>query len=97
MHDIIKMKEHDYKWIGALYKKGKFMMRFITNHSNAHNIFRSHSRLELLKIGKPRFGRYYLTFRRLVKVRGALASMASSESWQILKERGITASDRHDF
>lgn len=97
MHDIIKMKEHDYKWIGALYKKGKFMIRFITNHSNAHNIFRSHSRLELLKIGKTRFGSYYLTFRRLVKVREALASMVSSETWHVLKERIATASDRHDF
>lgn len=86
MHDIIKMKEHDYKWIGALYKKGKFMIRFITNHSNAHNIFRSHSRLQLLKIEKTRFASYYLTFRWLVKVREALASMVSSESWQILKE-----------
>ena len=73
------------------------MIRFITNHSNAHNIFRSHSRLELLKIGKTRFASYDLTFRRLVKVREALASMVSSESWQILKERGITGSNKHDF
>ena len=80
------MKEHDYKWIGALYKKGKFMIRFITNHSKAHSIFHSHSRLELLKIAKTRFASYYLTFRRILKVREALASMVSSESWQILKE-----------
>jgi hypothetical protein len=86
MHDIIKMKEHDYKWIGALYKKCKFMIRFITNHSNAHNIFHSHSRLELLKIANTRFASHCLTFGRLLKVREALASMVSSESWQILKE-----------
>jgi len=29
MHDIIKMKNHDYKWIGALYKKGKRNIKFI--------------------------------------------------------------------
>jgi hypothetical protein len=23
INDIIKLKEYDYKWIGALYKKGK--------------------------------------------------------------------------
>ena len=50
MHDIIKMKDHDYKWIGALYKRGEKMIRFITNHSMAHFIFRNHSKLELLKI-----------------------------------------------
>ena len=73
------------------------MIRFITNHSNAHGIFRTHSKLELLKIGKTRFASYYLTFRRLLKVREALASMVSSESWQVLKDRATSTSDRHDF
>ena len=73
------------------------MIKFITNHSMAHHIFRNHSRLELLKIVKTRFGSYYLTFRRLLKVREALASMVSSDSWQGLKDRVASASDRHDF
>jgi predicted aconitase with swiveling domain len=38
MHDIIKMKDHDYRWIGALYKRGKKMIRFITNHTMANAI-----------------------------------------------------------
>jgi hypothetical protein len=97
MHDIIKMKDHDYRWIGALYKRGKKMIRFITNHSMAHYIFRSHSKLELLKIAKTRFASYYLTFRRLLKVREALASMALSDSWQDLKDRATSASERSDF
>jgi hypothetical protein len=87
MHDIIKLKEHDYKWIGALYKKGKSMIKFITNHSHAHYIFHNHSKLELLKIAKTKFASYYLTFRHLLKVREALASMVSSDSWQGLKDR----------
>jgi hypothetical protein len=97
MHDIIEMKDHDYRWIGALYKRGKKMIRFITNHSMAHYIFRSHSKLELLKIAKTRFASYYLTFRHLLKVREALASMASSDSWQDLKDRATSASERSDF
>ena len=28
MHDIIKMKDHDYSQIDSLYKKGKHMIRF---------------------------------------------------------------------
>ena len=33
LHDIIKIKENDYKWIGALYNNGKSMIKFITKHS----------------------------------------------------------------
>ena len=97
MHDIVKMKDPSYRWIAALYKRGKKMIKFITNHSMAHHIFRNHSRLELLKIAKTRFASYYLTFRRLLKVREALASMVSSDSWQGLKDRAASASDRDEF
>jgi hypothetical protein len=45
MHHIIKMKDHYYRWIGALYKRGKNMIRFITNHSMAHFIFCNYSKL----------------------------------------------------
>ena len=72
-------------------------MKFITNHSMAHHIFRNHSRSELLKIVKTRFASYYLTFRRLLKVREALASIISSDSWLGLKDEVVSASDRHDF
>ena len=73
------------------------MIRFITNHSNAHGIFRTHSKLELLKRAKTRFATYYLTFRHLLKVREALASMVSSDSWQVLKDKATSASERHEF
>lgn len=75
MHDIIKMKGHDYKWIGALYKKGKIMIKFITNYSHAHYIFCNLSKLELLMIAMAIFISYYLTFRCFLKVVEALASM----------------------
>jgi hypothetical protein len=91
------MKDHDFRWSGALYKRGKKMIRFISNHSMAHFIFRNHSKLELLKIAKTRFSSYYLTCRHLLKVREALASMASSDSWQDLKDRIKSASERSDF
>eukprot|EP00253_Pinus_taeda_P036712 PITA_36712 len=97
MHDIIKNKNQQYKWIGGLYKRGKKMIKFITNHSNTHGLFRNHSRLELLKIAKTRFVSYYLTFRRLLKVRESLASMVSSPHWQILKGRATNAADRQGF
>lgn len=50
-----------------------------------------------MKISKTRLASYYLTFMHLVKVREALASMVSGESWKILKERATIASDWHEF
>eukprot|EP00253_Pinus_taeda_P001762 PITA_01762 len=97
MHDIIKNKNQQYKWIGDLYKRGKQMIKSITNHSNTHGLFCSHSRLELLKIAKTRFASYYLTLRRLLKVRESLASMVSSPHWQVLKERATNAADKQGF
>eukprot|EP00253_Pinus_taeda_P019326 PITA_19326 len=97
LHDIVKNKNEQYQWIGDLYKKGKKMKKFITNHSNTHGLFCSHSRLELLKIAKTRFCSYYLTFRRLLKVRESLASMVSSPLWQVLKERATNTTDRRGF
>jgi hypothetical protein len=69
--------------IGALSKKGKSMVKIIGNHSDAHYIFHGHSKLELLKIAKTKFASYYLTFKRLLKVREALASMVSCDPWQV--------------
>ena len=97
MHDVVKNKNEQYKWIGDLYKKDKQMIEFITNHSNTHGLFRNHSRLELLKIARTRFGSYYFTFRCLLKVKESLASMVSSPHWQVLKERATNAADRQGF
>ena len=72
------------------------MIKFITNHSNTHGLFRTHSKLELLKIAKTRFSSYYLTFRCLLKVRESLAAMVSSPHWQVLKDRA-TSADRQGF
>ena len=41
MHAIFKMKDPSYRRIGALYKRGRQMIKFITNHSMAHHIFRN--------------------------------------------------------
>jgi hypothetical protein len=38
----------------------------------------------MLKISPTRFASYYLTFRRLLKVRQALAGMVMSDEWDDL-------------
>jgi hypothetical protein len=73
------------------------MIIFTTNHTMAHFIFLNHSKLELLKIAKTKFASYYLTFKCLLKVREALASMVSNDSWKDLKDEDTSTSDRIEF
>jgi hypothetical protein len=63
----------------------------------AHGIFCNHSKLELLKIAKIKFVSCHLTFKHLLKVREALASRVSSDSWKGLKEKVASMFDRPEF
>ena len=82
MHDIVKHRECG--WINQLYKRGKQLIKFITGHTRVNYFYSTHSRLQLLKIANTRFASYYLTFRRLLKVRQALGAMVMSDSWDEL-------------
>jgi hypothetical protein len=82
MHDIVKHRECG--WINQLYKKGKQLIKFITEHTRVNYFYNTHSRLQLLKIATTRFASYYLTFRRLLKVRQALGAMVMSDEWDEL-------------
>jgi hypothetical protein len=79
MHDIVKHRECG--WINQLYKRGKQLIKFITEHTRVNYFYNTHSRLQLLKIANTRFASYYLTFRRLLKVRQALGAMVMSDAW----------------
>jgi hypothetical protein len=81
MHDIIKHKE--CTWINDLYKRGKKLNKFITGHSRVNAFYGTYSKLQLLKLAKTRFGSYFLTFRRLLRVRQALGAMVMSDEWDI--------------
>jgi hypothetical protein len=80
MHDIVKHKECGR--IHELYKRGKKLIKFITGHTRVNYFYGTYSKLQLLKLAKTRFSSYYLTFRRLVKVRQALTNMVTAESWE---------------
>jgi hypothetical protein len=82
MHDIVKHRECG--WINQLYKRGKQLIKFVTGHTRVNYFYNTHSRLQLLKIAKTRFASYYLTFRRLLKVRQALGAMVISDAWDEL-------------
>jgi hypothetical protein len=82
MHDIVNHRECG--WINQLYKRGKQLIKFITGHTRVNYFYNTHSRLQLLKIANARFASYYLTFRRLLKVRQALGAMVVSDVWDEL-------------
>jgi hypothetical protein len=82
MHDIVKHKECG--WINQLYKRGKQVIKYIIEHTRVNYIYNTYSRLQILKIAQTRFASYYLTFRRLLKVRQALAGMVMSDEWDDL-------------
>jgi hypothetical protein len=82
MHDIVNHK--DYEWINDLYKKGKKLMKFVTRYTRVHYFYGTHSRLQLLKIAKTRFGSYFLTFRYLLKVSQALGALVMRDEWDDL-------------
>jgi hypothetical protein len=82
MHDIVKHKECG--WINQLYKRGKQVIKYITGHTRVNYFYSTYSKLQILKIAPTRFASYYLTFRRLLKVRQASAGMVMSDEWDDL-------------
>jgi hypothetical protein len=82
MHDIVKHRECG--WINQLYKRGKQLIKFVTGHTRVNYFYNTHSRLQLLKIANTRFASYYLTFRRLLKVRQSLGDMVMNDAWDEL-------------
>ena len=82
MHDIVKHKECG--WINQWYKRGKQVIKFITEHTRVNFLYSTYSRLQILKIAPTRFASYYLTFRCLLKLRQALGAMVMSNAWDEL-------------
>ncbi|XP_059069163.1 uncharacterized protein LOC131859437 [Cryptomeria japonica] len=72
-------------WVKKLYEEGEEIQMFVTNHHMSQAIFRTFSKLELLKVAETRFACHTLVLRRLVKVREALSSMVINGLWSVWK------------
>ena len=79
---VTLVKHKKCGWINELYKRGKQLIKFITGHTRVNYFYGTYPKLQSLKLAKTRFASYYLTFRRLVKVRQALTNMVTVESWE---------------
>mgnify|MGYP003702756415 CR=1 FL=1 len=51
-------------------------------------IFKSHSKLELLKVAKTRFASHFIMLKRLLDVREALTTTIVLNSWKELMKSG---------
>ncbi|WOH15059.1 hypothetical protein DCAR_0934593 [Daucus carota subsp. sativus] len=71
-----------FPWMESTYTRGKAIVKYFKNHDRAHDIFRNHSGLELLKVAKTRFGSHFILLRRLSKCREALATTIVVRAWK---------------
>ena len=77
-----------FDWFKDTYFKGKQIVKYFVNPSHALTIFRSNSKLELLKVAKTRFASHYIMLKRLVDVREALATTVVLNLWKKLMKIG---------
>ncbi|PRQ20008.1 putative ribonuclease H-like domain-containing protein [Rosa chinensis] len=69
-------------WFEEIYNIGKSIVKFFLNHSHALAMFRSQSKLELLKVAKTRFASHYILLKRLIDCKEALASTVVLQKWK---------------
>ena len=79
---IFKDFAKEFEWFTNTYKRGKLIVKYFVNHTHALTIFRSQSKLELLKVAKTRFASHYILLKRLVDCREALATTVVLRTWK---------------
>ncbi|XP_062011882.1 uncharacterized protein LOC133728490 [Rosa rugosa] len=79
---IFKDLAKEFDWFRQIYNIGKAIVKFFLNHSHALAMFRSHSKLELLKVAKTRFESHYILLKRLIDCKEALASTVILQKWK---------------
>lgn len=76
LKDVIK----ELPWLKETYLNAKAIVKYITYHFNAAEIFLSHSKLELLKAAIRPYAVYYI-FHLLFDVRETLIAAVLSDQW----------------
>jgi hypothetical protein len=59
-------------WVSSVIAEAKTALKFITNHHNSLALFRSLSKLELLKLGETRFATNFIMLQRMHEVKASL-------------------------
>ncbi|GJX36114.1 putative ribonuclease H-like domain-containing protein [Tanacetum coccineum] len=85
---IFKDFAKKFNWLEDVYNRGKMVVKFFLNHSQALAIFRDNSKLELLKVAQTRFASHYILLKRLKDCREALATTVVLNSWREWAKQG---------
>ncbi|WVZ96482.1 hypothetical protein U9M48_042115 [Paspalum notatum var. saurae] len=71
-----------FPWMLETYRTGKAIVKFFQGHSRCLAMFRTNSRLDLLKVKKTRFASHYILLQRLITCREALATTVVTRQWK---------------
>jgi hypothetical protein len=59
-------------WVSSVIAKARTTLKFITNHHKSLALFKSLSKLELLKLGETRFATNFIMLQRMHEVKASL-------------------------
>jgi len=68
-------------WVSFLIAKARITLKFITNHHKSLALFRSLSKLELLKPGETRFATNFIMLQRMHEVKASLQQLVVNDAW----------------
>jgi hypothetical protein len=68
-------------WVSSVIAEARTTLKFITNHHKSLALFRSMSKLELLKPGETRFATNFIMLQRMHEVKASLQQLVVSDAW----------------
>jgi hypothetical protein len=68
-------------WVSFVIAKARTALKFITNHHKSLALFRSLSKLELLKPGETRFATNFIMLQHMHEVKASLQQLVVSNAW----------------
>ncbi len=68
-------------WVSSVIAEARTALKFITNHHKSLTLFRSLSKLELLKPRETRFATNFIMLQRMHEVKASLQQLVVSDVW----------------
>jgi hypothetical protein len=68
-------------WVSSVIVEARIALKFITNHHKSLALFRSLSKLELLKLGETRFATNFIMLQCMHEVKASLQQLVVSDAW----------------
>ncbi|CAN6463408.1 unnamed protein product [Victoria cruziana] len=78
---IFKDLAKEFSWLRDVYIAAKDIVKYIASHGQTLDIFRNHSKLEILKTAKRRFVSHYTVLKHLIDARDTLRAVVVTDDW----------------